>query len=126
MQACRASPPRVRTCRAGYDGVQAWLAKYSEAALAVSARAARLEAVAEEIEVELEVLGATAIEDKLQVGATAQRCGLRIACCSAAHCVLQRCALCVAFRTLCCNAAHLPCCVSEHARCIGGCVTLHI
>ena len=44
----------------------AWLAKKKAAMLAVNDREAAVAAVDEEIEVELEIIGTTAIEDKLQ------------------------------------------------------------
>ena len=45
-----------------------WLAKYREAQTAISGRDALLEAAAEEVEQSLELVGATAIEDRLQDG----------------------------------------------------------
>ncbi|PKI85530.1 P-type phospholipid transporter [Malassezia vespertilionis] len=61
----------------------AWAQKYERAAASVHDRAGALDAVAEEIEVELELLGATAIEDKLQDGvpdtiATLQAAGIKV------------------------------------------------
>jgi hypothetical protein len=44
-----------------------WDARYQEAASAFEDRDARLDALADEAERELEVIGVTAIEDKLQV-----------------------------------------------------------
>ncbi|KAG0362593.1 hypothetical protein BG005_004940 [Podila minutissima] len=46
----------------------AWAAKYAEAGKALDDRAKKMDQVAEEIECELTLLGATAIEDKLQEG----------------------------------------------------------
>ena len=54
---------------------QAWHVLYMEAASALDDREARIAAVAEKLECGLELIGVTAIEDKLQV-----RCGL--VCCS--------------------------------------------
>ncbi|KAF9584354.1 hypothetical protein BGW38_006772 [Lunasporangiospora selenospora] len=51
--------------QATYD---AWAAKYAEASKALDERAKRMDQVAEEIEKDLTLLGATAIEDKLQEG----------------------------------------------------------
>eukprot|EP00931_Biecheleriopsis_adriatica_P073755 TRINITY_DN47983_c0_g1_i1.p1 TRINITY_DN47983_c0_g1~~TRINITY_DN47983_c0_g1_i1.p1 ORF type:complete len:1461 (-),score=244.99 TRINITY_DN47983_c0_g1_i1:257-4639(-) len=50
------------------EQVNAWLVKYDQAQCAVTDRDKKLHAVAEEIEKSIEVLGATAIEDKLQEG----------------------------------------------------------
>lgn len=47
---------------------EAWAAKYAEAGKALDDRAKKMDKVAEEIECELTLLGATAIEDKLQEG----------------------------------------------------------
>ncbi|KAG0085214.1 hypothetical protein BGZ92_009158 [Podila epicladia] len=46
----------------------AWAAKYAEASKALDDRGKKMDKVAEEIECELTLLGATAIEDKLQEG----------------------------------------------------------
>ncbi|KAF9181025.1 hypothetical protein BGZ50_005755 [Haplosporangium sp. Z 11] len=51
--------------QATYD---AWTAKYAEAGKALDDRAKKMDQVAEEIERDLTLLGATAIEDKLQEG----------------------------------------------------------
>ncbi|WFD32648.1 P-type phospholipid transporter [Malassezia sp. CBS 17886] len=61
----------------------AWAKTYEAAAAAVTGRADALDAAAEEIEQELVLLGATAIEDKLQDGvpetiATLQEAGIRV------------------------------------------------
>ncbi|KAI9324065.1 hypothetical protein DFJ73DRAFT_261869 [Zopfochytrium polystomum] len=61
----------LRTLLYGYRVIdpasyEAWSARYSEAATSVEDRAAKVAAVAEEIEQSLILLGATAIEDKLQ------------------------------------------------------------
>jgi magnesium-transporting ATPase (P-type) len=45
-----------------------WSAKYEQAASQIHGRAEALEKIAEEIEQNLNLLGATAIEDKLQDG----------------------------------------------------------
>ncbi|KAK4472070.1 hypothetical protein MN116_005442 [Schistosoma mekongi] len=45
-----------------------WAEKFHEASVAINEREAKLESVANEIEQNLQLLGATAIEDKLQVG----------------------------------------------------------
>lgn len=45
-----------------------WDARYQEAASAFEDRDARLDALGAEVEAELELVGVTAIEDKLQVG----------------------------------------------------------
>jgi len=45
-----------------------WNTRFQKAALSVAARKAKLDLLAEEIEVDLELLGATGIEDKLQEG----------------------------------------------------------
>lgn len=47
---------------------EAWAAKFAEAGKALDDRAKKMDKVAEEIECELTLLGATAIEDKLQEG----------------------------------------------------------
>ena len=46
----------------------AWNLKYREATIAIDDRAAQIEAVSDEIEQDLRLLGATAIEDRLQDG----------------------------------------------------------
>jgi phospholipid-translocating ATPase len=46
---------------------QAWHVRYTQAASSLEEREARIAAVAEALEVDLELLGVTAIEDKLQV-----------------------------------------------------------
>ncbi|CAE7251714.1 putative phospholipid-transporting ATPase DRS2 [Symbiodinium microadriaticum] len=48
--------------------VQAWLQTYDAAQCALEDRDAKLEAAAEQIEVKLQMVGVTGIEDKLQVG----------------------------------------------------------
>jgi len=63
--------------------VKDWLVKYNQALTALKDREGCLERVAEEIEVQMEVVGATAIEDKLQIGvpksiATLAAAGLKI------------------------------------------------
>jgi phospholipid-translocating ATPase len=45
----------------------AWSTRHTEAAAALDEREAKLDAVYDELEQQLELLGATAIEDKLQV-----------------------------------------------------------
>merc|ERR1719359_1398165 len=47
---------------------KAWYTEYNEAQVAIEDRDGKLMAVAEKIEAKLELTGATAIEDKLQVG----------------------------------------------------------
>lgn len=61
----------------------AWAKRYEEAAASLDARQAALDAVAEELERDLHLLGATAIEDKLQDGvpetiATLQTAGIKV------------------------------------------------
>ena len=51
--------------------MQEWQRSYQEAATAVGDREARLAAVGEALEGGLELLGATAVEDRLQDGAPA-------------------------------------------------------
>ena len=46
---------------------ESWKASHHEAAIALENREERLDAVYDEIERDLQLLGATAIEDKLQV-----------------------------------------------------------
>lgn len=46
---------------------QKWHVKYTQAASSLDERESRIAAVAEQLEVDLELLGVTAIEDKLQV-----------------------------------------------------------
>lgn len=46
---------------------QQWHVKYMQAASSLDERESRIAAVAEQLEVDLELLGVTAIEDKLQV-----------------------------------------------------------
>ena len=46
---------------------EAWNIKYQKAASALDDREARIGAVADELEADMELLGLTAIEDKLQV-----------------------------------------------------------
>ena len=63
----------LRTLVLGYrdfekDELDAWLAKYNAAKTAVQNRDEKVMAVAEEAESGLEIIGATAIEDKLQDG----------------------------------------------------------
>lgn len=50
------------------DTYDEWNAKYNQAALQISGREAAIDAVSEEIETNLVLVGATAIEDKLQDG----------------------------------------------------------
>ena len=62
---------------------EAWARRYEQAAAQLDGRRAALDAVAEELEQDLELLGATAIEDKLQDGvpetiATLQTAGIRV------------------------------------------------
>ena len=62
---------------------EAWARRYEQAAAQLDGRRAALDAVAEELERDLELLGATAIEDKLQDGvpetiATLQTAGIRV------------------------------------------------
>ena len=62
---------------------EAWARRYEQASAQLDGRRAALDAVAEELEQDLELLGATAIEDKLQDGvpetiATLQTAGIRV------------------------------------------------
>lgn len=50
------------------DAYEEWNSKYNQAALQISGREAAIDAISEEIETELMLVGATAIEDKLQDG----------------------------------------------------------
>lgn len=61
---------------------QAWDREYQEAAASFSQRDEKLEKLGKEIEEGLELIGVTAIEDKLQVG--------RRLCLGTATCSLQR------------------------------------
>ncbi|WFD00187.1 P-type phospholipid transporter [Malassezia yamatoensis] len=66
-----------------YETYRAWAEKYEVAAASLQNRAAQLDAVAEELEQHLTLVGATAIEDKLQEGvpetiATLQNAGIKI------------------------------------------------
>lgn len=65
------------------DTYRAWAQKYDSAAASLEERASKLDAVAEEIEQQLTLVGATAIEDKLQEGvpetiATLQSAGIKV------------------------------------------------
>ncbi|KAJ9119842.1 hypothetical protein QFC24_005556 [Naganishia onofrii] len=65
------------------DEYRRWTAKYEQAASQIHGRAEALEQIAEEIEQNLNLLGATAIEDKLQDGVpdtihTLQQAGIKI------------------------------------------------
>lgn len=67
----------------GEEEYQAWASKYYEASTALNDRSEQLDAVAEMIETDLFLLGATAIEDKLQDGVpetihTLQDAGIKI------------------------------------------------
>eukprot|EP00965_Chrysotila_dentata_P018549 617752-Pleurochrysis_carterae.AAC.1 len=60
-----------------------WLATWKRASVSLQARERQLAAAAEAVEVELELLGASAIEDKLQEGVagtirTLRRAGMRV------------------------------------------------
>lgn len=60
-----------------------WSSRYHEASISLSDREKRLEAISEEIETDLRLLGATAIEDKLQDGvpetiADLKRAGIKV------------------------------------------------
>src|SRR5882757_9036814 len=50
------------------DEYDAWNLKYREATVTLNDREARIEAISDEIEQDLRLLGATAIEDRLQDG----------------------------------------------------------
>lgn len=65
------------------DEYNAWSERYHEATLAIDDREAKVEAVSDEIEHDLRLLGATAIEDRLQDGvpetiADLKRAGIKI------------------------------------------------
>ncbi|KAG7093060.1 hypothetical protein E1B28_009352 [Marasmius oreades] len=65
------------------DEYEVWAQKYHEASVAMDDRETQIEAVSEEIEKDLRLLGATAIEDKLQDGvpeaiADLKRAGIKI------------------------------------------------
>jgi phospholipid-transporting ATPase len=65
------------------DEYRRWSAKYEQAASQIHGRAEALEKIAEEIEQNLHLLGATAIEDKLQDGVpdtihTLQQAGIKV------------------------------------------------
>jgi phospholipid-transporting ATPase len=65
------------------DEYRRWTAKYEQAASQIHGRAEALEQIAEEIEQNLNLLGATAIEDKLQDGVpdtihTLQQAGIKV------------------------------------------------
>ncbi|KAI3600431.1 phospholipid-translocating atpase [Moniliophthora roreri] len=65
------------------DDYEAWAEKYHEAAMAIDDREIRIEALSEEIEKDLHLLGATGIEDKLQDGvpetiADLKRAGIKV------------------------------------------------
>lgn len=51
----------------GEEEWEAWHAKYQTAAASLDDREMRIAAAAEQLEVQMELLGVTAIEDKLQV-----------------------------------------------------------
>jgi phospholipid-translocating ATPase len=60
-----------------------WSERYKEAAVSLQDREAKIEAVSDELEQDLRLLGATAIEDRLQDGvpetiADLKRAGIRI------------------------------------------------
>ena len=59
----------------GGDEIKAWLPRHAQACISMSNREEQLEALASEIETQIELLGVTAIEDKLQedVGGTIDR-----------------------------------------------------
>lgn len=62
---------------------EAWSEKYYQATIAMDERDERIEAVSNELEYDLRLLGATAIEDKLQDGvpeaiADLKRAGIKI------------------------------------------------
>jgi magnesium-transporting ATPase (P-type) len=54
-------------CQLSDDFFRAWYSRFESAASVVEGRVERINAVAAEIETDLTVVGATAIEDKLQV-----------------------------------------------------------
>ncbi|KDN51083.1 hypothetical protein RSAG8_00712, partial [Rhizoctonia solani AG-8 WAC10335] len=65
------------------DEYEAWNARYQEAQVALDAREDKIEAISDEIERELRLLGATAIEDRLQDGvpkaiADLKRAGIKV------------------------------------------------
>lgn len=65
------------------DEYEAWNARYEEALVALEGREEKIEAVSDEIERELRLLGATAIEDRLQDGvpkaiAELKRAGIKV------------------------------------------------
>ncbi|KAK7034734.1 hypothetical protein VNI00_012141 [Paramarasmius palmivorus] len=65
------------------DDYEAWAEKYNEAQMAIDDREARIDILSEDIEKDLHLLGATAIEDKLQDGvpetiADLKRAGIKV------------------------------------------------
>jgi phospholipid-translocating ATPase len=65
------------------DEYQEWAYRYHEATVALDGREEKVEAVSDEMERELRLLGATAIEDKLQDGvpeaiADLKRAGIKV------------------------------------------------
>jgi phospholipid-transporting ATPase len=65
------------------DEYRRWSAKHEQAAAQIHGRSEALEKIAEEIEQNLQLLGATAIEDKLQDGVpdtihTLQQAGIKV------------------------------------------------
>lgn len=73
---------RANVCNSE-DEYEAWAVRYHEATIALDERDTKIEKVSEELERDLRLLGATAIEDRLQDGvpeaiADIKRAGIKI------------------------------------------------
>lgn len=69
--------------RCAAEEYESWGARYHEATVAIDDREAKVEAVADELERDLRLLGASAIEDRLQDGvpeaiAQLKRAGIKV------------------------------------------------